>query len=176
MTAPTPHPSVKNLSGTEWPIVVGALWEENRSSFASGWTGLTHHDQLSIWRLLKLQEDQLRKEATAQLEALRLELTPVPKPPVDNTPTYLKFTVDVEGKPGVEDEDSAEYFMLPRDEALHFVEWYHNFDDWSGLGIHAYVRIVELATIPEDALDVHGQPLSFDRAYDAAGDLYFEER
>lgn len=44
------------LSGTQWPAVIGARWEANRSRFASSWDELSHHDQVSIFHLLKIAE------------------------------------------------------------------------------------------------------------------------
>lgn len=47
-----------NLSGTEWPDMVGKVWESARSRFGTEWDELSHHDQVSIYRLLlSLRED-----------------------------------------------------------------------------------------------------------------------
>lgn len=158
---------LRSLSGAEWPAVVGKMWDESKSRFATKWGDLSHHDQLTVYRLLAGQE----KSPTT--EPFMRNQEPTPKPTADSTPTFLKFTID---KDGVEQDSSAEYFTLPRDEAVAFVEMYSDYDDWCGLGIRAHVRIVELSTIPVDELDEGGVPQPFGSAYDAAGDLLFEER
>lgn len=43
---------LRSLNGLEWPAAVGAIWDENRSRFADSWDNLSHHNQVSIYRLL----------------------------------------------------------------------------------------------------------------------------
>lgn len=43
---------LRSLNGLEWPDAVGAIWDENRSRFADSWDDLSHHNQVSIYRLL----------------------------------------------------------------------------------------------------------------------------
>lgn len=46
---------LRALNGAEWPAVVGNMWDESRSRFATPWSELGHHDQLTIYRLLSAQ-------------------------------------------------------------------------------------------------------------------------
>lgn len=43
---------LRSLNGTEWPAAVERIWDENCSRFASLWSNLPHHDQVSIFRIL----------------------------------------------------------------------------------------------------------------------------
>lgn len=181
-TAPTPYPGLTSLSGEQWPDAVGALWEAERSRFATGWDDLPHHNRVSVYRLLVAQEKALRKEAAANHAAYVESCKPKPEPEPNNTLVFLKFTtngqkegVHAKGDNGVEDPESAQYLTMPHDEAVKFVDWYHDFDDWCGLGVHAYVRLVELDTIPAQELEENGQPPYFYSARETAIDFYFIE-
>lgn len=179
-------PSLASLSGTQWPDAVGALWEQGRSRFATCWDDLPHHNQVSVYNLLLVQEKALRAEAAANHAAYVESVKPVPKPkkapkPAPNhDPVFLKFTINGKGEKstgdnGIEDLDSAQYLTMPHDEAIQFIDWYHDYDDWCGLGIHAYVRRVELDTIPADELEENGQPPYFWTCRETAIDLLFVE-
>lgn len=50
---------LRSLSGVEWPTAVMEIWDGAASKFASSWDDLSHHDQVTIYRILTRQDDPL---------------------------------------------------------------------------------------------------------------------
>lgn len=47
-----PFENLRSLSGTEWNAAVGEIWNAKASVFATQWADLSHHDQVTIYRIL----------------------------------------------------------------------------------------------------------------------------
>lgn len=47
-----PFENLRSLNGTEWKAAVGEIWNAKASVFATPWADLSHHDQVTIYRIL----------------------------------------------------------------------------------------------------------------------------